>query len=134
MESVTITAAATAVVAISAVLFTAATTFFCRKLSLSRKRPGEEDALSFEPASQRARLDDATTSENEPLAPEVVPEPGAMVEGAPDLDQVIDLDWDLPDVNINLGSSDSESLYYDPFFNDFIQYNEVSYNLNIYQI
>lgn len=56
------------------------------------------------------------------------------VEGAPDLDQVIDLDWDLPDVNINLGSSDSESLYYDPFFNDFIQYNEVSYNLNIYQI
>jgi hypothetical protein len=116
METETITAAATAVVAISAVLFTAATTFFCRKLSLSRKRPREEDDLSFEPASQRARLDDATTSENDPLAPEVVPEPlapemvpepAAMVEGAPDLDPV--LDWlVLPDVNINLDSSDSE--------------------------
>lgn len=126
--------------AVSAILFTVATTFICKKL---RKRPREEGP-SFEPDSKRARLDDTTTSTNDPLAPEVndpiapevvaepdllapevVPEQEAMVEGVPDWDQVIN--FDLGNLET---SSESESLYYDPFFNDFLQYKELSYNLH----
>lgn len=45
-----------------------------------------------------------------------------MVEGG---DQVIN--FDLGNLET---SSESESLYYDPFFNDFLQYKELSYNLH----
>lgn len=61
----------------TAVIFGVSFGCLCRRSFYSIKKRKREEDLELDSNSKRPKLDDATTSEQNPVAPEVVPEPEA---------------------------------------------------------